>query len=310
MQENYAFLQGSNYTSDLFSMVGTVFLWLFWPSFNSVTAVTPDAMHRGLMNTYFSLCGSVVATFAMSSLLSHKKKFVMEHIQNATLAGGVAVGAVADLMVGPWAAMLIGTFAGIISVTGFEFITPAIQKFLKIHDTCGVHNLHGMPGVYGALVSCIVVSFASVDLYGDSLKKIMEYVGKTLDDGRVFTAHDQACMQLAALVVTLVIALGGGFATGVIMRLVGKLQGLDDMKPQGRDAVVKLAMSARNGETDTEVVESNALLLPEDAYFEDNVFFEVNEDEPLTHIYIKDGKNGKLRRFDPANDSLSNLANL
>ena len=47
----------------------------------------------------------------------------MEHIQNATLAGGVAIGASADLLVGPWAASLIGALAGILSVTGFELVS-------------------------------------------------------------------------------------------------------------------------------------------------------------------------------------------
>ena len=47
----------------------------------------------------------------------------MEHIQNATLAGGVAIGACADLMVQPWAALLVGTIAGTISVYGFDEIT-------------------------------------------------------------------------------------------------------------------------------------------------------------------------------------------
>ena len=63
-------------------------------------------------------------------------RFVMEHIQNATLAGGVAIGAVADLMVGPWAALMIGTIAGTISVVGFDIISVnemiPFNYFLKI----------------------------------------------------------------------------------------------------------------------------------------------------------------------------------
>ena len=47
---------GANRTSDLFSMVGTVFLWMFWPSFNSGAAAEGDAQMRGLANAYRSLC--------------------------------------------------------------------------------------------------------------------------------------------------------------------------------------------------------------------------------------------------------------
>lgn len=59
----------------------------------------------------------------------------MVHIQNATLAGGVAVGAIADMVIEPYGAMVIGTFAGIISVLGFQFLTPILNSSF-VHDTC------------------------------------------------------------------------------------------------------------------------------------------------------------------------------
>ena len=49
----FSSLQTSGYTSDLFSMVGTVFLWMFWPSFNGAAAATGEAQHRAILNTYF-----------------------------------------------------------------------------------------------------------------------------------------------------------------------------------------------------------------------------------------------------------------
>lgn len=45
------------------------------------------------------------------------------HIQNATLAGGVAVGATADMPLNPWGAVVIGCLAGLISTVGFRFFT-------------------------------------------------------------------------------------------------------------------------------------------------------------------------------------------
>ena len=45
--------EGSSETHDMFSMIGAVFLWMFWPSFNSAAVVVPDAQHRAVLNTFF-----------------------------------------------------------------------------------------------------------------------------------------------------------------------------------------------------------------------------------------------------------------
>ena len=45
-----------------------------------------------------------------------------EHVQNATLAGGVAVGACADMMLTPGGSLAIGSVAGAITVCGFQYI--------------------------------------------------------------------------------------------------------------------------------------------------------------------------------------------
>ena len=63
----------------MFSMVGTMFLWMFWPSFNSAAALQGEPQHRAILNTYFSLCASVVASFAISAATNDNKKFVMVH---------------------------------------------------------------------------------------------------------------------------------------------------------------------------------------------------------------------------------------
>ena len=48
------------------------------------------------------------------------------HIQNATLAGGVAVGTTADMPLEPWGAILMGIVAAVISVLGFKYLTVGI----------------------------------------------------------------------------------------------------------------------------------------------------------------------------------------
>lgn len=49
----------------------------------------------------------------------------------------------------------------------FSLHQPILENKLKIQDTCGVHNLHGMPGVMGAIVGAVTASLATKEIYGD-----------------------------------------------------------------------------------------------------------------------------------------------
>jgi len=223
--------EGSSYSSDLFSMIGTIFLWMFWPSFNGGAAATGDAQQRAVINTYYSLCSCVMAAFAFSALVTPSKKFSMEHLQNATLAGGVAVGSCADMMLTPGGSLAIGSLAGILSVCGFQYIQPCLLSKLKIHDSCGVHNLHGMPGLFGGLLSVLMAGIASSDSY-DKFSQGMDKKDKSLIE--IFpalanggTASSQALSQGLAIIVTLGFALVGGLVTGLIMLMVGKMERME-----------------------------------------------------------------------------------
>ena len=90
----------------------------------------------------------------------------MEIILNASLAGGVACGANAEIIVAPYGAMLLGFIAGCVSSFGVAYLSHFLQNAINLHDTCGVHNLHGMPGIIGGLVSAIVASRGHIN-FGD-----------------------------------------------------------------------------------------------------------------------------------------------
>jgi len=166
------------------------------------------------LNTYISLAACCIVAYAVSSLLDHANKFDMVHIQNSTLAGGVAIGTSANLMIQPFGAMIVGSIAGVISVVGYKFITPFLAKRLNLHDTCGVHNLHGLTGVLAAIIGAIVCGFATRETYGHNLDVVFE----ALKDGQR-TPWGQAGYQFAGLGVTLGIAIVGGVITGLILKL-------------------------------------------------------------------------------------------
>ncbi|XP_045901941.1 ammonium transporter Rh type B [Micropterus dolomieu] len=83
----------SVYHSDLFAMIGTIYLWMFWPSFNSAITAHGDDQHRTAMNTYYSLAACTLSTYGMSALTAHDGKLDMsgaggprlDHILHAVL---------------------------------------------------------------------------------------------------------------------------------------------------------------------------------------------------------------------------------
>ncbi|XP_023657262.1 ammonium transporter Rh type B [Paramormyrops kingsleyae] len=205
---------GSVYHSDLFAMIGTIFLWMFWPSFNSAVTEHGDDQHRTAMNTYYSLASCTLATFGISALVNNEGKLDMVHIQNAALAGGVAVGTAGEMMLTPFGSMIVGFLAGTISTLGFKFLTPILEEKLRIQDTCGVHNLHGMPGILGAIVGAITASVASTNVYGDGMKDVFPNIAEG-----TFTPSGQGVRQAISLAVTLGFAGVGGVIVGFILKL-------------------------------------------------------------------------------------------
>ncbi|HEY3383173.1 MAG TPA: hypothetical protein VGK32_15490 [Vicinamibacterales bacterium] len=171
-------------TSNRFSMIGSMVLWLFWPSFCSAVVPT-EQFAATAVNTILALCGATLATYIVSSLVG-KGKVSIADMANAALAGGVAIGATCNLVPAPLA-FGIGLLAGALCVVGYAVVQPKIQCAFKIVDTCGVHNLHGMPGILGGLIATFVV-------------------------------QGIATAQLAGIAITVTLSLAGGIVAGFILR--------------------------------------------------------------------------------------------
>lgn len=159
---------------------------------------------RVIVNTVMALTASCIGSFSMSSIF-HKGKFDMEDVLNATLAGGVIVGTTSDMITTAWPAILLGVIGGIISSIGFN----KISSRLSVHDTCGVHNLHGIPGILGGLAGCIYAWYLDEEGVGS--------IFGARADGR--SSWDQGWYQLAALVTVFVFAVISGFIAGYFASL-------------------------------------------------------------------------------------------
>ncbi len=176
----------SNIISHQFTLIGSMVLWIFWPSFTSAL-VAPGEVVVTAINTIFALCGATLATYVFTRLI--RGKVDIEDIANAALAGGVAIGSVCNTTT-PGFALLIGVAAGTVSTVGYIIIAPKVEKLIRGTDTCGVHNLHGMPGVLGGIFGVFVSGSVGV--------------------------------QLGGIVVTVIIGFILGNLTGLVIRLLGQ----------------------------------------------------------------------------------------
>lgn len=178
----------SDSTSDQFSMLGSMVLWLFWPSF-CAGLVTPEQVPYTAVNVVVSLCGATIATYFVSVAL--RGKICMADMANAALAGGVAIGSTCDHATHNMA-FIIGVLGGTISTYGFAVIQGKVQGLVKGIDTCGVTNLHGWPGLFGGTAAVFVVSGINMSA------------------------------QLKGIGIAIVLALVAGYITGKILAVFGR----------------------------------------------------------------------------------------
>lgn len=185
--------------SDVFALIGTTLLWVYWPSFVGATE-TGVSLNENVcvIHTVMALLGSTISSFYLSQKLGHGK-FDPVHIANSTLAGGVAVGSSARLAMTPGGALVLGMMAGIVSVYGYRYSTPMLEQKFGIYDTCGVGNLHGWPSILGGLLSIVFVALdsdAEFLAYGQSSQYIRQFLG---------------------VVATVGVAGASGYVTGIVM---------------------------------------------------------------------------------------------
>ncbi|XP_029350038.1 rh blood group, D antigen [Echeneis naucrates] len=185
--------------SGLFSMVGTIFLWMFWPSFNSVLLDDrmPGRKLGAVLSTYLALAASAVTAAAISLLSSPKGKINLIQMESCILAGGVAVGVSMPVIHQPWEAMTIGVIAAVLSSTGHRYLKIHMLLTFQCHDTCGILSTHGLPGLLGWLVH-LLLQIKDCDDYSIAIRF--------------------AVFHICTLLSTISISMSMGIITGLILK--------------------------------------------------------------------------------------------
>lgn len=224
----------TSYQSDILSVMGTLFLWVFWPSFNSALTFKGDDQHRAILHTFIGLSSSTLTAFALSAVFNKRGKLTMADIQNVTLAGGVTVGASVDMMISPAAAYSLGIMGCTACFFGYRYLTPFLARRLRIQDQCGIHNLHGLTGLISSTAGICAILLATEETYGPSMYQIFSHRAPPEGDPRLQelqalipglkpglgrTAQEQALYQVAAIFATIAASAAGGVLTGFVLKL-------------------------------------------------------------------------------------------
>ncbi|NWX93105.1 RHBGB protein, partial [Nothoprocta pentlandii] len=201
--------QDTGHSPDVLAAVGTVCLWIFWPSFVSAAMVPASVEPWTELNMYVAMAASTLATFVMAPLLHKDGTPCMCQVQDATVAGAVMMGMAGEMLLAPFGALVAGFLAGLIPPLSSRFFAPTLLHKLSIQDARSVHGVHGVPGILGTLLGVLLAVLATADAYGDRLQLAFPHVA---NGSR--TATYQALCQLCALPVTLLFAVLGGSVTG------------------------------------------------------------------------------------------------
>ena len=224
----------SNYYSNIISAIGSLFIWLYFPSFNTARIhynhdkdIREIMRYRGIVNTYMALFGSTITTFCVSALLT-EEKFRMQHILRSSYTGGVVIAGCCTFCPYPWCALILGMVGGGVSVLLSHlakenklgpknppnpFRYKCISDFIdaiKMSDTMDVLYCFGVPGIIGGIFSSIFL--------GSFEHKPWDKI--ELDDLFYYhrTPGEQGGIQFSVLIITIVLAIISGILVGSINR--------------------------------------------------------------------------------------------
>ena len=145
---------GSDHNSNLFALFGSLMIIPLWPSFNTAL-VDVNLKYRGIINTYFSVGGSIIAFFLMSSLLNNRK-FKIEDVIHSSFPGAIVVGGCCHLIKQFYLCIFFGIFAAIASsILSFLFYEKVRINNRGYHDTFQILFYHGIPAIIGGIITSI-----------------------------------------------------------------------------------------------------------------------------------------------------------
>ena len=216
---NYIISSLTNNLSNITCFIGVLFIINYFPSLNGGLALTEHGRYRAVINTYFSLIGSIALSFITSGFF-HKEKFNFEEILFGSFSGGVIVSCYSAVCLDHWAALLIGMLYGFICVILFEYLKKLFNN-IGFYDIYNIIIVHAIPGILSAFISSMFIAglkHRNVDFHNIEFKDINR------------KSHSQAAIQIGAIFVTLALSFVGGITVGFLIKVArcGKIRNFFD----------------------------------------------------------------------------------
>lgn len=214
------------YYQYFFAFLGALFLIIFWPAFiSNPFPAQSDLRERALVNTIYSISASVIISFAMSSFVTKCCKLTILHVICGSISGAIIIGSVAPLFTQVWGAILLGAFSAFITIVMIRYVRN--YKYIK-PDIYGVFWTFAFSGFVGGIASAIMADIVydteGVLTFSELILIYPAIVYGNLGVGSPRSATEQGGYQMLGVLVSIGIAVLGGFIVGIVIRWVGPLE--------------------------------------------------------------------------------------
>ena len=194
----------------VFSLIGAGLLWFGWFGFNAGSALSANTLATNAFVTTHFAAATAMLTWTIIEWLRHGKPTAIGAISGA-VTGLVCITPAAGFVT-PISAIFFGIAAGAVCY----FMVCEIKKLLGYDDTLDVFGIHGIGGIFGAVMAGIFATSAVNPIFKDVNGNVLP-VG--LIEGNVM----QIVNQLVGIGIGVALAVAG---TLVILKVVDLLIGL------------------------------------------------------------------------------------
>ncbi len=192
------------------SLIGAGLLWFGWFGFNAGSALSANALATNAFVTTHFAAATAMLTWTVIEWIRHGKPTTLGAISGA-VAGLVCITPAAGF-VSPLSAILIGLVAGAACYT----MVCEVKKRFGYDDTLDVFGIHGIGGIFGAVMTGILATSAINPIFKDA-------DGNILPVGLIEGNAMQVVNQLVGIGIAVALAIVG---TLVILKFVDLVIGL------------------------------------------------------------------------------------